>query len=120
MYHPGKVLSVFKPEDPSIVSSDKTTQVMLSMWDDNLITVLASKNISGELREGDVVLVDYRPMSTTVPVPKMVVTKILRGGQAEKVWRTYEEKRKTFKSGGAIPLSLPGAPVRQPPQSYIG
>jgi hypothetical protein len=117
MYHPGKVLSVFSPRDADVVSSDTGTQATLSMWDGNLITVLVHRNLADELKKDDVVLVDYRPMSTTLPVPKMVVTKILKGEHATETWKRYEERRKALKVGPSMPMSLPGTP---PPHSYIG
>ncbi len=113
-------MRVFSPSDSDIVSSDNEVQAMLSMWDENLTTILVDKKLADELKIDDIVLVDYRPLSDTLPVPKLVVTKILRGEIAAETWNKYKEK---FRSIKGKPLTMmqqsPGAPV-QPSHSYIG
>jgi hypothetical protein len=120
MYHPGKVIKVFSPKDSDIVSSDKEVQALLSMWDENLTTILVDKKLADELKIDDVVLVDYRPFSENLPVPKMVVTKILRGKSGAETWERYKEKFRSIK-GKPLPLMQQshGATV-QPSHSYIG
>jgi hypothetical protein len=119
MYHPGKVLKVFSPADPDVVSSDRLSQAMVSMWDENLTTVSVHKNLSGQIKVDDIVLIDYRPLSTNLPVPKLVVTKILKGEAASLTWKTYREKFRALK-GKPLPfMSSPGASI-QPSHSYIG
>jgi hypothetical protein len=120
MFHPGKVLRVFSPSDSDISSSDTGTQVMLNMWDENLTIVLVDKKLADELKIDDIVLVDYRPLSDTLPVPKLVVTKILRGDAASETWNKYKEKFRSIK-GKPLPLMQQshGASV-QPSHSYIG
>ncbi len=119
MFHPGKVLRIFSPEDPEIFSSDKDVQAMLSMWDENLTTVLVNKKLSGEIKVDDVVLVDYRPISATLPVPRLEVTKVLRGSHAVETWKIYKDKQRSLK-GKPLPFAQPpGTPV-QPSHSYIG
>lgn len=117
MHHPGKVLRVFSPDDPDIISSDSSTEATISMWDENLITVLVNKNISSKIGEGDIVLVDYRPISATVPVPKMEVTKLLKGKSGEKTWTEYRDRHRALK-GKQIPFISP--PMQPPTQGYIG
>jgi len=89
MYHPGRVVDVFR-KDKNIDSVDATTQAMLEMWDDNLITVIVESNISKKVRKDDVVLVDYRPMQSHA-VPRMTVVKILKGAVGKRTWKTYRD-----------------------------
>lgn len=92
MYHPGKVIAIFSPSDSNIISDDSSVQVTMRMWDENVITMQVSPKISKKIKEGDIVLCDYRPMKgLSVPVPRNVVIKILRGKQAEKMWQEYRE-----------------------------
>ncbi|MFQ6135760.1 MAG: hypothetical protein ACE5PM_01115 [Candidatus Hydrothermarchaeales archaeon] len=115
MYHPGKVLKIFSSQDEDIEAANDETQAMLMMWDRNLLTLLVDLNLAAKVKEGDIVLVDYRPLSDRgPPAPKMIVTKVLRGEIAERTWREYKAyyKKKKEELG-------PGAPIPAP-QSYIG
>ncbi len=119
MHHPGKVLKVFSPSNSNVISSDSNTQAMLSMWDENLITTGVHQSLESKIKEGDIVLVDYEPVSSTVPIPKLLITKILRGETATETWRAYGEKYTAMK--GRTPLiHLQGSQPQQPPHSYIG
>ena len=92
MYHPGKVVAVLSPSDKGIIADDSSVQVTLRMWDDNVLTMLVAPKLSKKVREGDLVLCDYRPeKGMSVPVPRNVVVKILRGKQADKMWQEYKE-----------------------------
>ncbi len=94
MYHPGKVLEVFSPKDKKNVDSvDASTQAMLEMWDDNLITVLVEPQLDGKLKKDSIVLVDYRPLPDKA-VPRMSVVKVLRGDAAKATWSKYREHHK--------------------------
>jgi hypothetical protein len=74
------------------MSCDASVQATLRMWDENVLTMLVEPKIAGKLREGDIVLCDYRPeRGMSVPVPKNLVVKILRGRQAERMWTEYRE-----------------------------
>jgi len=118
MYHPGKVLRVFEPGDSDVLSADEGTHAMVSMWDENLITVLVHSKLEGQVKEGDIVLVDYRPVSSTLPVPRFLVTKVLKGEHAAETWRTYKEKYKALKGRQPSFISSQAPPL--PPQGYIG
>ena len=113
MYHPGKVVAVLSPTDKGIVSADSSVQVTLHMWDENVLTMLVAQKIASKVREGDIVLCDYRPEGKmSVPVPKNIVVKILKGKQADKMWQEYREvheKRNKRESK-----------EKQAQQSYIG
>ena len=60
MYHPGKVIAVLSARDKNI-SADNSVQATLRMWDENVLTMAVSPKIASKIREGDLVLVDYRP-----------------------------------------------------------
>lgn len=113
MYHPGKVLKVFSKADKGVVAADATEQALLFMWDENVLTLLVDAKLAGKIREGDVVLVDYRPIAgVAAPVPRQVVTKIVRGKLADALWREYQHVRDRQKQAAAA--------AAQRGQSYIG
>lgn len=110
MYHLGKVLEVFRPSDKGVESADTTVQAVMRMWDENVLTMLVAPKIAGKVKEGQVVLVDYRPSpGMRTPVPNHMVVKILDGKRAENAWKAYrdiyEKQRRSEKP--------------QPAQSYI-
>jgi len=113
MYHPGKIVAVLSPSDKGIVSADASVQATLHMWDENVLTMLVAPKIAKKIREGDIVLCDYRPEGKmSVPVPRNVVVKILRGRQSEKMWQEYREVHEK--------RSKRENKEKQAQQSYIG
>ncbi len=90
MFHPGRVVEVLSPKSRNIDSSEDNTQVMLNMWDDNLFTFNVASEIADKVSTDDIVLVDYSPISQGSPVPKRIVTKVLKGGTAKKIWDNYK------------------------------
>jgi hypothetical protein len=112
MYHPGKVIDIFHNNDKNIHAVDSTVQAMLEMWDENLITVLVDPVLNTKVSKDDVVLVDYRPFENKA-VPKMIVTKILKGSKAKQTWKIYKDQYKKMKK----PQSMPRIESRQP---YVG
>ncbi|MBU0636005.1 hypothetical protein KKE06_03190 [Candidatus Micrarchaeota archaeon] len=98
LFHPGKVLKVLKNNDKTVFGADQTIMATISMWDENLLTVGVEPGLGEKIREGDVVLIDYGPKYQTIPVPRQIIVKILRGETAKKVWKHYEEKNQTRKS----------------------
>ena len=98
MFHPGKVLSVLRVNDKTVFGSDKSVQAVVSMWDDNLLTAEVEPGLGSVIREGDVVLLDYSPKYSTIPVPKQLVVKILRMDAAKTVWSAYQDKVSRRKS----------------------
>lgn len=119
MFHPGKVVKVFSNEMGDVLSAEEDTHCMLSMWDENLLTVLVHENLKDQVKTGDLVLVDYRPISETLPIPRFIVSKILRGELAEETWKKYKEKYRALK-GKPVPIISSQAPPMQAPHSYIG
>ncbi|HLD49320.1 MAG TPA: hypothetical protein VJB11_03065 [archaeon] len=89
MYHPGRVVEIFSSSDKNIIANDSSIQVMLEMWDDNLITAQADSHIGKDIKKDDVLLVDYTP--TQQNAPKMIAIKILRGEIAKRTWKKYKE-----------------------------
>lgn len=111
MFHVGKVLRVFRPGEKEIVAADSSVQATVLMWDENLLTVGVDPNISEKVKETDVVIVDYNPMYTTIPVPKQVVVKIVRGELAKKVWKDFSDYH-TLKKAEAEPPVMQSHNVR--------
>ena len=99
MFHPGRVIEVLSPKSRNVDSSNESTQVMLNMWDENVFTFNIAQEISDKVKIGDIVMVDYTPLPGT-PVPKRVVTKVLKGKTAKQIWDNYKEyyeKKKSVK-----------------------
>jgi len=89
---------VIRSDDKTVLGVDKSVQAMVSMWDENLLCVEVETAIADKVKEGDVVLIDYSPKYSTIPVPRQVAVKILRGETGKRVWGEYSErhaKRKT-------------------------
>jgi|Deesub1362A_J573_1020465.scaffolds.fasta_scaffold00166_39 SepF-like predicted cell division protein (DUF552 family) len=110
MYHVGKTVKVFSPDNDEVESADEATQAALMMWDENLLTTEVSPKLSKKIREGDIVIVDYTPISDKLPAPKMIITKILRGNLAEKTWRVYKDYYEQKKRHMGPPTSPPPMP----------
>ena len=117
MYHPGKVIQVFKNGKNTI--GDSTVQAMLEMWDDNVITVLVENTLGSKVNKDDVVLVDYRPMANH-SVPKMTVSKILRGTIAKDTWNKYREYHTKRRGDKLIMPKIKGIENISKDQSYVG
>jgi len=111
MHHIGKVLQLFKPNHKNIKSASKSTEAMLEMWDENIITVKVSPSLKS-IKKHDVVLVDY-----TKP-PKFMVTKILKGSIAKETWETYKQHYEK-KLSEAIKRRQTRIPIKRH-ESYVG
>ena len=110
MYHPGKVIAVLSATDRNIISADTAVQATLRMWDENVLTMSVAPKIAPKIREGDLVLVDYRPdPAHQPPVPSHTIVKIIDGKKAESVWSTYRDMHDRQKRT-----------VTPPAQNYIG
>jgi len=121
MFHPGRVIEVFSPKSRNVESSNDNTQVMLQMWDENMFTFDVHPEIADKVEIDNVVLVDYTPAAAGSPVPRRIVTKILKGKMANQVWNEYKsffEKKKSQKS----PLKLKQDTMKMPSEdhSYMG
>lgn len=103
MFHPGKVLVVFSPSEKLVEAADSSVQALLEMWDGNVQTVSVDSNISSKVKSGDIVLVDYTATGNGQPVPKLMVTKILRGEIGKKALSEYERFKKHAGARGKRP-----------------
>lgn len=90
MYHPGKVIKVFSGKNEDVRSSDNTTQALVEMWDENVLTFLVDPHLP-DIKDGEIILVDYTPVSATNPNPKHVIVKILRGKTGDMTWSKYKK-----------------------------
>jgi hypothetical protein len=97
MFHPGKIVQVLRVNDKSVFGSDRSVQAVVSMWDENLLTVEVEAALAERVTEGDVVLLDYTPRFSTSPVPKQSVVKVLRGSAGKQLWSVYQERIKKRK-----------------------
>jgi hypothetical protein len=94
MYHPGKILKLFSPKDKDVVSADENFHALVEMWDEHIFTVLVDAKLAQKIREGDVVIIDYYPISAQSQIPKRIVVKILRGKASEFLWTNYKNYHK--------------------------
>ena len=100
IHHPGKVVAVIKPSDDDVSSADNITLAVVKMWDENVLTLVVDERIAENIREGDFVLVDYRPkvLGQNTVVPRQRIVKIVRGERARKIWEIYREYFKQQKT----------------------
>lgn len=112
MFHPGKVLRIFRNDEKSVLGFDQSVLAMVLMWDDNLITVGAEHGLESRLKESDVVLLDYSPLHSTLPVPRQMIVKILRGETGKTVWKEYEERHRKSKTETEASLPVPSHNIR--------
>lgn len=109
MFHLGKVIKVLKGGKDE-VSAEGAVQAMVMMWDENVMTLEVHRKLKTRIKDGDFVLVDYRPMERiNVPVPRQMIVKIIRGKTAQLLWDRYSEyhdKRK--RSLNRPPTESPG------------
>ena len=102
MYHPGKVIEILSNGDKNIKSSDETTQAVVEMQDENQCTFLVEEKLNNKVKKGDIVLIDYRPISDKMLVPRHTVIKILNNKLGLEVWHSYKryhEKNKAMSKG---------------------
>lgn len=90
MYHPGKVLEIISTNNKDIKASDETTQAVVEMWDENQLTFLVEQKLSKKVKKGDVVLVDYTPISEKIPLPKHLIVKVINGKTGLSIWNSYK------------------------------
>ena len=113
VYHPGKVLKVFPGE-----GKGTDTAAMIRFWDSNLHTVKVSKDIARKLKEGNMVLVDYYPISERLNRPKMIAMNIVRKSDEKELWSHYQEFLKMRKKAILAKKKAEGAQF--PPRSMVG
>lgn len=113
IYHPGKVIAIYSPKSKDVISGDKSVQVLVEMWDENLFTCGVDKIIAPRLKENDIVIVDYNPVSPKIPIPRHVITKIIRGELGKKTWAKYRERHNNKRNVETSPPKMPPQPPMQ-------
>ena len=83
IHHPAEVLEIFKPNDSDTKSADEDTLATLRMWDENILTLVVDPKITNDVRVGDKVFVDYRPITVpssanTPVIAKQVIAKVIK------------------------------------------
>lgn len=101
MYHMGKVAFVLNSYGKDVIAADRATQAVVEMWDNNQVILFVEAVLANEIKKGDIVLVDYRPIKgINFPAPEHKIVKILRGKLAQDSWklmRGFYEKREKSK-----------------------
>ncbi|MBI2578260.1 MAG: hypothetical protein HYW26_00965 [Candidatus Aenigmarchaeota archaeon] len=118
MYHPGRVLKIFSAKDRE-VKGDATTQALVEMWDENLFTFAVDAKIAADVKEGDIVLVDYTSVSQSSHMPRHVIVKILRGKTADAIWKEYKKYDDKKKRALAKQAAQAASQITQQPE-YFG
>jgi len=114
-HHPGKVMDIYSASGRNIVSAGTSIQAMVKMWDGHTLVINVDSRLKGKIRKGDIVLVDYYPSEKfKTPVPKMLVSKTLRGDPARKI---VEEYKSYFKRTRRMKREGPAEKVHE---RYIG
>jgi len=102
MYHIGKIVEVISPaKNKKIKSTDKSIQVVVRMWDENLMIMAADPKISKNLLSGDYVIADYTPLNPKSPHRKMLITKVLPRDMGKKIWSEFQKELSRKKSAMA-------------------
>jgi len=89
MYHLARVLKLFHPDDKDIVAGDAAVQALLEMWDENVLTFRVHPLLSGKIKAGDIVLVEYDFKGPRIP--DNTVVKIVRGKTAKDAWQKMKD-----------------------------
>lgn len=101
-YHPAKVMDIYSGSERGVIAGDGKTQAMVKMWDGHTLVVDVEPKLRGKLRQGDIVLVDYYPSGKFQnPIPRIIITKALRGEKARKLvdeYKSYYKRTRKAKS----------------------
>lgn len=120
-FHPGKVLQILKPSSKNVISANTSTQAVIEMWDENILTFTVAPKIATKVKKNDIVIVDYNPTSEKMQIPKTIITKILRGKIADETWKKYKEyakKKQKQASTRRIAVPVQNQPQATPKSSY--
>ena len=116
-HHPGKVMDIYTGTDKSVISAGSGIQAMVRMWDGHTLVINVDSRLKTKLKVGDIILVDYYPSEKFErPVPKILVTKILRGDKARKI---ADEYKNYFRRTRRMKPRQEG-PAEQVHERYIG
>jgi protein associated with RNAse G/E len=120
-FHPGKIITILKPSSKDVISANASTQAMIEMWDENILTFTIDPKIATKAKKNDIVIVDYNPTSEKMQIPKTIITKIIRGKVAEETWRKYKDylkKKKEMAKKQKIAVPIQSQPQSVPKSSY--
>ncbi len=112
MFHPAKVQEK--------IDAGQETMFLVETWDENVFTLAADDDLDADAVDAeDVVLIDYYPdESFDLPSPRQVVSSVLDGEQADRIWERYREM---FNESGGPQTAQMQVPNQQPFEGgYIG
>jgi hypothetical protein len=102
MYHIGKIVEVISPlREKKIKSADKSVEVVVRMWDENLMIIGAEPKIAKNILSGDYVIADYTPVDPKSPHRKMLISKVLPREMGKKIWNEFQKELSRKKSAMA-------------------
>ena len=110
VYHPGRVLKVFAAQTKA-----GETAATIRFWDNNLHTVKVSKDIASYLKEGDMVLVDYYPVSESLNRPRMEAMSIVNKKDENELWEHYKQFLDLKKRAMMMQAKQQGSGPQRPP-----
>ncbi len=113
IFHPARILEVYSPKDANVLSADSITLATIETWDGFQFTLPAEAEIAKDIKNGDIVLIDYTSKAPTAPIPRQIIVKVLRGDKAKKIWKLYSDYHKRKKSA-------PKHPQQQATPGYFG
>ena len=90
-YHIARVVEVLRPNQRDVLSADSKTQAVVETWDDNVVTVEVTPKLASKVKSGDLVLLDYNPISQKIIMPRKVIVKIIKGEKARRIWEKYKQ-----------------------------
>ena len=110
MYHPAEVKTIIKKS-----GKVAETHATIVTWDENLFTFKVSTEIENEIKKGDIVLVDYRPIESPPHVPRLIICKILDSKEGKEVmdeYKKYHKDKKQTVQGpqNPVPIQYPQIP----------
>lgn len=115
VYHPGLVLNVFPAQ-----GKQGETAATVKFWDSNLHTVKVSSEIAKTIKQGDMVLVDYYPISERLNRPRMVAAKMVDKKDSKELWSHYQGFLKMKKKALMAKKKSEEATLKTPPRSNVG
>ncbi len=109
MYHIGKIVEVISPaRAKKMKSTDKSVQVAVRMWDENLMILGVDPKLAKSTLPGDYVIADYTPVDPKSPHRKMLITKVLPRDMGKKIWIEFQKELSRKRSSLSHEQSVPG------------
>ncbi|MEW6722446.1 MAG: hypothetical protein AB1324_04235 [Candidatus Micrarchaeota archaeon] len=86
------VSQIISPGKNGVLSADASVQALVTMWDRNLLILGVERRLAKAIKNGDYVLVDYRPVSPQSRQRKLSVMKILPPSEGSKIWGAFQDE----------------------------